>query len=205
MSQCKAEQGKCPFGTKENHYPSAKIARAAYESEAQALEESGQVWPPYGLPKKLIPAAASANLIRHFNDSYYGGGEGVCLGTSAFISSKLSERDIPHKLIRGEYTDKDGEKKDHWWVESSGWIIDPSRGQFEEDSYKSGVIKSTNPQYSTITAFEPGHKSIQLVNAELKRCFNDPGEAYGYLEELATMDFEANELFNEETVSERYS
>lgn len=202
---CKATQGKCPFGGESEHYPSADEARAAYEQESEKLEESGLVWPPAGLPKKLNVVASTADFIRHFNDDYFDGGEGVCLGASAFVSHQLIKDGVPHKLVRGEYTDRTGEKKAHWWVESSNWIIDASRGQFEEDAYKSGVVKANNPSYSILDTFDPGHKTPELVQAELRRCFSDPREADSYYSEILEQEAEAKELFSEESQSIRYS
>lgn len=202
---CRATQGKCPFGSEEQHYDSANEARTAYEANSLELEESGQVWPPTGLPKKLTVIASTADLIRHYNDDIYDGGEGVCLGASAFVSYQLIQKDIPHKLVRGEYTDKNGAQKDHWWIESSNWIIDASRGQFAEEAYKSGVVRANHEQYTTIEAFDPGHKSIELVEAELQRCFSDPAEANHYLGEVMGLEEDSKRLFSENMESVRYS
>jgi hypothetical protein len=201
VGRCKSVEGKCPFGDEELHYSTDSDARTAYENSAATLEESGQVWPPAGLPKKLNVIASTSDLIRHYNDDIYEGGEGVCLGASAYISYKLIEQEVPHKLVRGEYTDKTGENKAHWWVETSGWIIDASRGQFEEDTYKSGVIRAGHSSYKTLNTFDPGHKSRELVQAELNRCFEDSREAAMYFDEIEGLDEESRSMFSEASES----
>lgn len=190
--RCKAENGNCPFGGESEHHPTAEAARAAYEREALSPEESGLVWPPVGLPKKLHKAANFADVARHYNDDYYDGGAGVCLGVSAFLSRKLVEAGIPHKLVRGEYTDTTGEAKAHWWIEANNWVIDASRGQFEEKTYRSGVLRSGHPSYRATEAFEPGHTSQELVVAELKRCFIEPAEAEAYHDVLLSLEEETD-------------
>lgn len=191
---CRAESGNCPFGSTDDHYPSADLARAAYERSSLAPEESAETWPPIGLPKKLFTVASTSDLIRHYNDEVFLGGAGVCLGSSAFVSNRLIEAGIPHKLVRGEYTDATGEAKAHWWVESGSWILDSSRGQFEEKEYRSGVIRAGHPSYSKSEEFEPGHTSEALVIAELKRCFANPAEADYYYDMLLNFEDDAKSL-----------
>ena len=205
IGACKALQGGCPFADDAGHFATAKEARAAYEIKSIELEESGAVWPPAGLPKKLIVVAGMADLIRHYNDDVYDGGEGVCLGASAFVSHALIEQNTSHSLVRGEYTDNTGERKAHWWIESSNWIIDPSRGQFSDESYKSGVVRAGNSNYSVIEKFEPGHKTQDLVAAEITRCFGDPDEAEAYHGALLDIDDEARRLFSADDKSVDHS
>lgn len=194
VGECSASLRECPFGSEEEHYPTAEAARKAYEEKAEDFEDSGRVWPPPGLPKRLHAIATSADLIRHFNDTHFDGGEGVCLGVSAFISHKLIEQEIPHELVRGQYITESGEKKAHWWIESRGWIIDASRGQFDEPRYRSGVIRSKKENYQKLEAFEPGHKTMELVERELKGCFMYEADAYGYLDEITSIHEEAERL-----------
>lgn len=191
---CKAVNGKCPFGDDSLHYDSSEEARAAYEVQAEELEDSGKVWPPPGLPKTYHVIATSADLIRHHNDEEYGGAEGVCLGVPSFISHQMIEKGIVHKLVRGVYLTEAGEEKAHWWVESRGWIFDASRGQFEESCYRSGVIKTRRENYRKLEEFEPGHSTLELVEEELKGCFGDPHEASYYLSTIEGIHAEAERL-----------
>ncbi len=196
IGPCKAVKGKCPFGDENEHYDSAEAAREAFEAKADFYIESGQVWPPPGLPKRLAATATTADLIRHHNDTFYDGGAGVCLGASAFISHDLLTKAIPHKLVRGEYITAAGIKEAHWWAESRGWIIDASRGQFEDETYRSGVIRAGAASYSKSEEFDPGHSSRDLVEAEMKRCFGDPYEAVEYLEIIEGIQFESEGYFD---------
>jgi len=188
---CRATQGRCPYAEENEHYDSIEEARRGFELNAESYIESGQVWPPPGLPKKLVATATTSDLIRHYNDDFYGGGAGVCLGASAFISYDLLENNIPHKLVRGEYTTQNGVNEAHWWVESNGWIIDASRGQFDDDTYRSGVVRTGSLNYTKLSEFDPGHSSRELVQEELKRCFGDPSEAELYLETIEDIQEES--------------
>lgn len=194
VGPCKAVKGKCPFGDETLHYKTREAARTAYELQAEELEDSGRIWPPVGLPKSYHVIAGSADLIRHYNDSEYGGAEGVCLGVSSFISFQMIERGIPHKLVRGVYLTEAGEEKAHWWVESRGWIFDASRGQFEESRYRSGVIKFRKENYRKLEEFDPGHSTLELVEKELEGCFGDADEARHYLDTISEIHDEADRL-----------
>jgi hypothetical protein len=194
VGKCSAQEGNCPFGNQDKHYETPEEARKAYETQAEELEDSGQVWPPPGLPKSYHVIAGSADLIRHYNDSEYGGAEGVCLGVSSFISYQMLQNKIPHKLVRGVYLTEAGEEKAHWWIESRGWIFDASRGQFEESRYRSGVIKTRRENYRKHEEFEPGHATLELVEAELKGCFGDAAEASYYLATISDLHEEAKVL-----------
>lgn len=185
---CSAQEGNCPF--KAEHFASAEEARQAFEAKAIETELASDSWPPVGLPKKLHQTATFADLLRHENDALYEGAEGICLGASAMVSYDLIERDIPHKLVHGEYlVEGEAKPRPHWWVETSGWIIDPSRGQFPHDEYRSGVTRIGSPTYRKIEAWTPGHKSLELVRAEIGRCFSDQYEAQAYFDRaLEIMD-----------------
>lgn len=190
---CHATKRACPLG-EENHYTSPKAARDAFENE-QEVNESGATWPPIGLPKKLHAIATGADLLRHYNDSDYDGGEGVCLGASALVSYKLAEKGIPHKLVHGTYhVPHEEEARAHWWVESSGWIIDASRGQFPEKEYHSSVVRNASDRYEKTDEWDHGHKTLELVSAELKRCFADPYEAEFYLDNALQIFEESEDL-----------
>jgi len=147
------------------------------------MTTSTDVWPPAHLPAELNAIATAADIIRQETDLQWNGGAGVCLGVSAYVSYLLEELDIDHKLANGIYTDEYGEHP-HWWIEtSSGWIIDASRGQFDHgDEYRSGVVGRFDRAYSLRASWEPGHATMELVEAEILRCFSDVGEAYDYLD-----------------------
>lgn len=147
------------------------------------MTTSADVWPPAHLPAELLAMATVADLIRHETDDHYAGGAGVCLGVSAYMSYLLEEFAIDHRLANGIYTDEQGEHP-HWWIEtSSGWILDASRGQFDHgDEYHSGVVGRFDRAYSLRTSWEPGHGTIDLVEAELRRSFGDAAEAADYLD-----------------------
>lgn len=191
---CKAKLGNCPFASVDEHFEKAADARAHFEEISQTAEETTDIWPPIGLPKKLFEIATFADLLRHFNDAEYDGGEGACLGASAIVSHELIEKKIPHKLIRGEYLTDNAAVKDHWWVESSGWIIDPSRGQFHEKIYKNGVVRNSSKSYRKLNEWPGGHETMDHVEAELKRCFGDPLEAESYLAIALNIRDEAGHL-----------
>lgn len=146
------------------------------------IPAAAESWPPRYLPAELFAPATAADLIRHETDYLWDGGEGVCLGVTAFLSYILQDLEIDHKLANGIYTDDEGEHP-HWWIEtSSGWILDGSRGQFSHsDGYRSGVVQKTDSAYRLKTSWNPGHSSMELVEAELKRCFGIPEEAMEYL------------------------
>ena len=154
-----------------------------------------ELWPPAHLPRELHAVATAADLIRHDTDFYWGGGAGVCLGVSAFISHILLDLEIGHKLANGIYRDEQGEHA-HWWIETtSGWILDGSRGQFDHGkNYRPGVIQRTDSAYSLRSSTEPGHEDIALVEAELRRCFGDPSEADEYLALCEAVWRESQEL-----------
>lgn len=192
--ECSAKPGNCPFGADAPHYGSLEDARKAYEVQAEDFEDSGAIWPPMGLPKAYHTIAGSTDLIRHYNDSEYGGAEGICLGVSAFISYQMIQEGIPHKLVRGVYLTEAGEEKDHWWIESRGWILDASRGQFQDSRYRSGVIKSRKENYRKLEEFDPGHTTLDLVEKEINDCFGDPAEANYYLGTIGGLHEEAKEL-----------
>lgn len=139
-------------------------------------------WPPRYLPRELFAAATAADLIRQETDYGWDGGEGVCLGVSSFLSYALFDEEIPHILANGVYRDDEGEHP-HWWIEtSSGWILDGSRGQFTHSAeYRPAVVQRTDPAYSRRQSWDPGHSSLALVEAELKRCFGNPADAMVYL------------------------
>lgn len=159
------------------------------------LSDGVSSWPPAYLPKELSAVAMAADLIRHETDFQWGGGEGVCLGVSGFLSYLLLELDIDHKLVNGVYRDEQGEHP-HWWIETtSGWILDGSRGQFDHgESYRPGVIQRTDTAYSLRASWNPGHGSLALVEAELKRCFGDSAEAEEYLSLCESIWAESQEL-----------
>lgn len=198
VHKCEATVRECRFGGADAHYTSEASARAAYENSSGYLEEEALTWPPMGLPKKLHEAATAADLIRHFNDSHFDGGAGSCLAASAFVSNRMLNSGVPHKLVRGSYIDENGDKHAHWWLQASGWIIDPSRGQFHEERYRSGVVRANKSSYSTELEYEPGHTTDQLVEAEVKRSFGDENEAEWYLGQLQELHDEASGLMASE-------
>ena len=159
------------------------------------LSADSEVWPPRYLPRELRSVATAADLIRQETDFQWEGGEGVCLGVSAYLSYILSELEIDHKLANGVYRDDRGEHP-HWWIETtSGWILDGSRGQFDHgESYRSGVVQRMDSAYSLRASWSPGHSSMALVEAELKRCFGDPSEALAYLDLCEDLWLEAQNL-----------
>ena len=142
-----------------------------------------EVWPPRYLPAELHSVATAADLIRQETDYGWDGGAGVCLGVSAFLSYILQDLEIDHKLANGIYVADQGEHP-HWWIETaSGWILDGSRGQFDHgDDYRSGVVSKMDSSYRLKASWAPGHSDMDLVEAELKRCFAMPGEALEYLD-----------------------
>lgn len=154
-----------------------------------------ELWPPAHLPRELHAVATAADLIRHETDYYWDGGAGVCLGVSAFLSYILLDLEIGHSLANGVYRDEQGEHA-HWWIETtSGWILDGSRGQFDHgEGYRPGVVQRMDPAYSLRSSMEPGHGDLALVEAELRRCFGDPAEAYEYLDLCEALWSEAQEL-----------
>lgn len=153
------------------------------------------IWPPRYLPAELLAPATAADLIRQETDYQWDGGEGVCLGVTAFLSYILQELEIDHKLANGIYTDDQGEHP-HWWIETtSGWILDGSRGQFaHEAGYRSGVVQKMDPAYRLKASWAPGHSSMELVEAELKRCFGFPEQALEYLDLCEDLWGEAQRL-----------
>lgn len=159
-------------------------------------DPTAEEWPPRYLPRELHAVATAADLIRQETDYGWDGGAGVCLGVSGFISYILQDLDISHSLANGVYRDDLGEHP-HWWIETtSGWILDGSRGQFSHsDGYRPGVIQKMDSAYVLRDSWAPGHSDMKLVEAELKRCFGDPAEAYGYLGLCETLWREAQESF----------
>ena len=167
------------------------------ESLSKASLETAEQWPPSDLPKELHTIATTADLIRHENDQLYDGAAGICLGVSAFISNLLIEAKIPHKLANGYYTDTNGEEKAHWWIETaSGWLLDASRGQFnqEDDRWHASVTQRTDPSYRVHDFWDPGHVTRDLVALQIKGCFGDPAEAEIYLIRCLDMHDEAIRL-----------
>lgn len=156
--------------------------------------DEDQVWPPRGLPDRLGFSATVADLIRQDNDWYLNGAAGVCLGSSAFVSYVLLSQSVTdHQLVRGTYSDANGEHA-HWWIEADEWIIDSSRGQFDQgEAYRESVVPATDSSYSVIEKFQPGHKDLDSVQAELFRCFSNESEAVGYLNQcLSILDSTSN-------------
>ncbi len=138
---------------------------------------------PRYLPAELRTAARATQLLRQLNDLELGGGAGVCLGVSGFLSYSLLEEEIGHRLANGIYRDSDGEHP-HWWIETdSGWILDASRGQFDLDGDGlPSVVTRMDRSYSLRDSWDPGHSSSELIEAELNRSFADPLEARDYLQ-----------------------
>lgn len=145
--------------------------------------EEATTWPPRYLPEELLTVATTADLIRQETDYQWDGDAGVCLGVAAFLSYLLQDLELDHKLANGIYLDDEGEHT-HWWIETtSGWILDGSRGQFSHsDGYRSGVIQRMDPAYRLKASWDPGHSSLDLVEAELRRCFAIPAQALEYLQ-----------------------
>jgi len=159
------------------------------------MTTSADVWPPAHLPAELNSIATAADLIRQETDLQWDGGAGVCIGVSAYLSYLLQELDIDHRLANGIYTDDQGEHP-HWWIETtSGWIIDASRGQFDHgEEYRSGVVGRFDRSYSLRKPWEPNHTTMELVEAELKRCFGNPDEALVYLDLCEDLWAEAEDM-----------
>lgn len=162
---------------------------------AMTTSTDAAAWPPRYLPSELIVPATAADLIRQETDYSWDGGEGVCLGVTAFLSYILQDLEIDHKLANGIYLDDEGEHA-HWWIETaSGWILDGSRGQFSHsDGYRSGVVQKMDSAYKLQTSWAPGHSSMELVEAELKRCFGIPEQALEYLDLCEDLWREAQDL-----------
>lgn len=190
---CSAREGSCPF--KAEHYETAEEARKAFEEFAANEELVSDVWPPTGLPKKLHETATFADLLRHYHDVEYDGAQGICLGASAIVSYDLIQRGVPHMLVRGEYSvPGEPEPRDHWWVEASGWILDASRGQFPHEDYRSGVARLGSPHYRKLSEWPGAHSDLQIVAAEVDRCFGDRREARAYLSNALDILAEAKRL-----------
>lgn len=160
-------------------------------------DSAATAWPPAHLPAELHGIATAADLIRQETDLQWNGGAGVCLGVSAFVSYLLEDLEIDHRLVNGIYTDSHGEHP-HWWIETnSGWILDGSRGQFDHgDTYHSGVIGRFDQSYSLRRSWEPGHGTMELVEAEMLRCFSDSSEAYEYLDLCENTWFEVEDMIH---------
>jgi hypothetical protein len=87
-------------------------------------------------------------LTRQARDACNGRFRGSCEGASGDLADLLKERGIPCKVIQGMYDHPydDGEveapRSSHVWVETSDFILDPTREQFGSDNL---VIPKTSP------------------------------------------------------------
>lgn len=52
-----------------------------------------------------------------------------------------------------------------------------------------------NPKYRKLEAFQPGHNSLELVQAELNGCFYDESKAEAYLHGAFAVQVEAERIF----------
>lgn len=142
-------------------------------AHASADESLAEVWPPRNLPVELHAVATAVDLIRHEHDFQLGGGAGVCRGVSSFVSHLLSELEIDHNLVTGSYRDSFG-LHPHWWVEtSSGWILDASRGQFDQQDkhYRPSVTLRSDESYTRPHYRAPFTEGLDAVLVEMKYGF----------------------------------
>lgn len=139
-----------------------------------------QRWYPEGLPKSLLPAAFTADLLRRDADLLLpDNGAGICLAASGVVSFGMIQDRLPHCLVRGDFEASDRTRHSHWWVESSGFLFDSSRGQFDSGD---SIVRDTSSEYWKVEEFAPGHSTEELLYQEACRSFAHSGQAWEWLQ-----------------------
>lgn len=146
--------------------------------ETELVDED---WLPASLPRHLRPVGYAADLLRRLcDDALPDGGAGACLPTSAIIGYYCHHEGIDARLVCGSY-----QGAAHWWVEADGYIFDGSAGQFSDDL--PSVSEPRSAGYAAENTFPCGHTTEELLFAEARRSFGDPGQAHHFVE-LALME-----------------
>jgi hypothetical protein len=105
-----------------------------------------------------------------------------CQLASALLTLDLGRSGCPADYVTGRYSGNPGQ--DHWWVEVSGLLLDPTRDQFGEDpfseDYQGKYVRSETPAKPANQMATEAARNLQLQwNAKARQAITQVAQDYG--------------------------